>query len=733
MKTHVIPINIAEAVMDPFWDPALSTLPLWNIETGSTGAVDIEQIWCHVAFRWERFSENDRVLTMIRQIACDVAAYDTILVSMVAGAGSTVELSVTDSTGVERSGRFVTDGLRHEYPVTIGNLSTLASIRFTVTTKESDGAGWMNWIGLQHSDRLKYHLDFLDEIAKTIPMHVIEPENPTFAPRYGLVFSERELEAIRKRADEFVPAVFEHRPSELISDFILNGPDTRYCREREHGLNLLGLAKKAAVSGVIRRDAKLLLRAAEYAIAEALTPYWDWGMLSRAPGSAFEIRSFMQEVVLEDLATVMDLAYEFLTPGAVELIKRRMAEDGIGNINFVSWKHEYIHHCNQLPAFSSGRIAAYGILLQSWPRVEPYLDLAADDLTASLTDTVLSDGGFVEGPAYFHYTMSRGLVALKYYARATGKTFLEVVPDAVISSSRFADAIYSTDPDQDHIAICDAHAYTNTEFLARLASLMPESMWTTMYREKKARARTEVSPEEIVFDEQIPAKGPVASSFVYLPEMRLASSCRMHDGKTVKLLVLGNRGGAGHTHEDKGSFVLEYANCTIAMDPGICRYDHPLTPVLKYAQRHNMLVPVGIEERARPDNPLGGHVDIDASGDGDQFHAKIDCTPGWAKYYRRWMREYESPRAAEIVIRDRYELLRGSGVAFLLQTIQPVNIDGREVFVGKAEGMVSITAPENARISMVELELPESDAMQRCISFEMDGVSGAFEVVIRML
>jgi hypothetical protein len=100
------------------------------------------------------------------------------------------------------------------------------------------------------------------------------------------------------------------------------------------------------------------------------------GMVSVFPGSSFEIRSFSQSVVIEELVLIWDLAGELFTPAATELLKRRVAQEGMGNSNLVAWRHEYIHHCNQLAAFSPGRILGYALLERSWPRVKPYLEIA---------------------------------------------------------------------------------------------------------------------------------------------------------------------------------------------------------------------------------------------------------------------------------------------------------------------------------------------------------------------
>jgi hypothetical protein len=732
MQTQLFPFNTAEAVLDPFWDPLISTLPQWASRAASGCAVTVEQNWCNVVIQWERCTPSGAVLTMTRAADCDISDYDTFLFSYVFEAGHRIRVSATGKSGLRCSTEVISDGDRHELALPVDGISVLREVRVEFLSSGGSGSGWIIWTGLQHAGRLAEYRQYYRELARTIPNYVTSPENPAYEPHLGVVLSAQELHDLRAHAASVQPPTLTVEPAQLVSDFILSGPDTRYGREREHGLNLLRLARQCAIYGAVSMNADYLRRAAEYAVAEVLTTHWDWAFISRMPGSSFEIRSFMQEQILDDLATVLDLAHDFLTESSRELFLRRMAQDGIGNINFISWKHEYIHHCNQLPAFSGGRIAAYGVLLRSWPRVAPYLDLAVEELIAALEQTVLEDGGFEEGPSYFHYTMVRGLFALHCYARATGADFSNVVPERVRASVALADALYSTCPEQIHIPICDAHVTADPDTLARLAYLMPDSVWTTMYQKSKERSSAP-GFTALSLDSKIPGEGRLPSPFRYLPEMRLASSFRTYNEKPVRLIVLGNRAGAGHAHEDKGSFVLEYAGNTIAMDPGICSYSHPLTAVLKQAQRHNMLVPIGTDVRPHPANPLSSDIDIDCSGDEVSFSARVDCSTAWPGFFRMWLREIDSPEPGRITIIDEYELESGTGVAFLLQTVAPVRQDGSCVYIGEDSALARCIPDDRARIEVSESELPESGVPQRTVSFVADGVKGTLTTVIELL
>jgi len=53
-KMQIVPINEAEAIIDPFWDPAQSELDQWTIDPGAGHGLAVRQSWCWVEFEWAR-------------------------------------------------------------------------------------------------------------------------------------------------------------------------------------------------------------------------------------------------------------------------------------------------------------------------------------------------------------------------------------------------------------------------------------------------------------------------------------------------------------------------------------------------------------------------------------------------------------------------------------------------------------------------------------------------------
>ena len=388
---------------------------------------------------------------------------------------------------------------------------------------------------------------------------------------------------------------------------------------------------------------------------------------------------------------------------------------------------------NEPQAFSNGRICAYGVMRKHWPRVDPYLDMALDEVLATTEETIEADGSYLEGPSYMAYGLGSAGQALCWYARARGFPVEDIMPGCLSQTADFAEAVHSTDRDQDVIPICDATDQLPTPFLTMMAALNPDSRWVQIYRESSGNSPGVPSNVlSIRFADWVPEQAPPPRPFVRLEEMGVVASNRALGDHRVKLLLMGNKAGAGHTHEDKGSFVLEFGGDTFAMDPGKCSYGDPLMGQLKQCQRHNMLVPYGTTERPRPECPLHADVKPRATGDYTSFRAGIDATPGWDGYYARWERDWESPRPEVLRITDRWELENGKGVEFCWNTRLPVRVDDGKVHIEGENGRVVLAVPDRTTVRVDELRLIEPEGVQRRIAFRRNKRSSQMCVEARL-
>jgi hypothetical protein len=732
-----VPINMAEAIIEPFWVPELSGLPKWRIDPGAGHGLRIRQNWSAVDFEWASKPAAGPALRMSRDFHVDCSAYDRLLVRLSPPKGCVTRVAVATDRGPRA---FVSEPAaenRAEYVLDLQGARCIETITLELETgAEGGAAGWLTWIGLQNSERLAQYFDQWDYSGMQWDAYLKTPDATLrFEPRYGIFLTGEELADLRARHEsaaggaaaggesEFTrraAVAREYHPERGISEFVGSGGRTSaHSRVRDEFRPRLSGNPELAVAGLVLRDAEALRMAARYALSLAMSEHWDTGFMSVLPGSAWEDRAFRRSYTAEDIAVILDLAGEVFTDAGRTYLMRRLAEEGIGPINYVAWRHEYIFHCNQLAYFNTGRMYAYLVLERQWPRVKPYTDLALGDAIDNLENVIEPDGGSLEGPSYLNPTIRENYNAMKHYARARGRNLSELVPAIVRRTANYAAVVASTTSD-DVIAVCDSGASFRNDTLRILTELVPNSYWTTLYNKQQA-ARGEPTLDA----------APSLPAYIELPEIGYIASTRSLGDECVKVFIMGNKANAGHTHEDKGSFVLEFAGQTFAADLGICDYDDPIHAVYKQCQRHNMLVPVGMAERAAPLNPLPFDVRPTGKGDERAFRAQIDATPGWEGYYTKWVRTWDSPSPDVLTIRDEYELAKGDAVEFYWQTSLPVVRTDRVVTIRGDKGLATISVPPDCTVRIDRLPLAQGAEHTR-IAIRKPAPSGTLETIVHL-
>lgn len=746
-----VAFNEAEAVLEVFWQPEFSGFPEWEVDDGSGHRLHTAQNWAAVEFQWETRPETGPALRMRRAFNVDCSDYDRVLLAMTPPGGAVVRMRVDTDRG-ERL--FVSEpaaGDAVEYALDLDGATRVLGMAIEIEARE-DGpaAGWFKWIALQHGGLLeRYHRRWDFSHLRWEPHLVPEGEfAPAFEPRYGIFFDEAELESLRASHEKhlretgdspFLQAAAGLRgrhPESAISEFANSGGRRNYPdgRARDADRPSFSGGVQAARLGLILRDPDLVRLAARTALSMAVCERWHEGFTANYPGSSWELRSFRRSYVAQDIATIFDLAGEAFTEEGRRFLLRRLSEEGVGPINYVVWRYDYVHECNQLSYFSLGRVAAYLVLEREWPRVKPYTTLAATELQQLFDTQIMSDGGFMEPPTYFQGTFRLACDSLELYARGRGLAPEEVVPESLARTGDYAAVIASTRPDADVIPLGDSGENFSLGFLLRLARACPGSYWVTMARKRLERQEA-LADDDRLATAGIAEEGPPAPAFVFLPDTGHMASVRMLGEHAVKIFIPGNRGAGPHSHqhEDKGSFVLEFAGEAFAIDPGIGSYSDPLHNLRKQCEYHNMLVPTGTPERPRPLFEIP--VDVKPAGRGDAvgFEARLDVTPGWEAYFARWVRSWNSPGPDVLIIRDEYELTEGDGVAFYWQTRLPCEVDGRTVSIRGERGTVVIAAPEDAELQVDTLPGMAEAGAQRRIAIRKPGRAGALEVTARLL
>jgi hypothetical protein len=518
-------------------------------------------------------------------------------------------------------------------------------------------------------------------------------------------------------------------PEDLLIESV--GRDGRFTRDRH--LNKIVISPSAlAIAGILTKNKEMLRMAARYAMTLAVTPNWDEGFMAHFPGSPWTHAAFRESNVAHELAITLDLAGEMFTDAGRAFLLKRITINGIGHINYITWRDEYIHHMNQMAVFSHGRILGYAVLEKTMPGVKPYLELAYQDLVNNLQIAIEPDGSCVEGPNYLSYTIQEAAMALHYYAMARGKSLAEVTPSHMLRTADFAEAVYSTDNEKVVIPICDAGTNFGVETCNFLLAISDNSRWIDIKRKTLDGRKDQPGFLSLIVPQSGTDESPPMKPFVFLPDMGIMTSTRKIGDEWLKILIMGNKANAGHTHEDKGSFVVEFVGETVAGDYGVSNYADAMTFVSKQCQWHNMLIPLSEGNRPAPDNPVTTDVKPVGEGDVRSFKASIDVTQPWRVYFNRNVRTWDSPSPEKLVITDEYELKQGSGVEFNWQTMLPVNRKGNKLVIEGKRGIAEILIPQGVTCRIENHRCWTGNTVNRII-FSKKGQKGKMETKVTFI
>ncbi len=721
---RVTPVTMGDAVIEPFWDRNLDAWSQWVVSKDKT-AVKAEEGWCMVTLTWTAAAVGDGPLLQRIYPGPGVAlgVYSQLVFSAGFPKGTKITMRAQTDAG-KASQDFVCEvshTTQHILPLP-GGSTHLQRVEISIgAAAPGPVSGNLLWLGVRNPLEMAAEQEKW-RIFSAQPLDVFlrqEPESEDATPLYNILCPAEAFQKAKQEAVASGTPVLGLRSEVTLAPHLAGANQNLFGRKENQGrdrvlntfstpdgksMGLLEAAQKAAVAN----DMQSLREVAKAAIQIALIPHWDVDFITEFSDSSWEQRSFAQAQTCFALAVACDLAGVWLTPAGKELILRRLAESGLGNINYVTWKHPYIFSCNQLPVFSVGRMAVYSLLEKQsgWGHVKPYTELAFAELNESLAKNFLPDGGFPEGTGYLAYSLDNALPALAIYGNARGRPLRELLPPLLLKTDDYLEVLRSTEKPGALILVSDAQGGPwvglSASTLSVMAKLRPGGAAARMLATTSKETQSRLMLWALPAPDLAGVDSNVYVPFVRLPETGMASSARKVGDLWSKLFVIGGPAKAGHNHEDRGSFALEFAGETFAADPGGINYSNAMAQTMKYAQNHNMLVPV-IKDGIRPaaKNPAPVAVVPEAKGDTASFNAAFNPGVLWPDYYKNWRRAFSSPSPTELTITDDYELLKGEGVEFRWHTPLPVtNKDGLVVITG-SRGRAVITPPEGAKVEII--------------------------------
>ncbi len=499
-----IPINEAEAIVEPFWDRRISPLPKYAVIPGGeqsqeaprlaaggisstlpegnldaagrhVGANDALapdpaanpygarafQFWCWATLAWDSAPVDRTVLTLTRALEVDLAGYDTLIVRL--AAAPHVRLSVrAQIDGRERMliDRRPCAGEAREYEAPLGGrvLSRL-SLAFESGLPRGEEA-WLGWIGVADAGRREAMLARPNLFGPAWEGELLAPgATVDFAPRLSLVLDAGELQRVRARALSplYRPLMDQLRerarqamahprsPEDQVGTWHATSQWKLLVRERERDYRPFFIdAPICAFVGMVDRDPAASRFAARIAVSLAHTDHWHYTFQQGFPGSTWDIRGFPEAFVTGAVALAMDWAGCWLTADAEHLLRFAIATKGLPKMREVMLQWEYLWDCNQSHMIGLGRILGLLAVERGWPRVRDEIDQFERDVREMTDRYVQPDGSSHEGVGYWSNTFRATMPGLAVLARYRGKPLADLVPPRLASTWSYIGALLST-------------------------------------------------------------------------------------------------------------------------------------------------------------------------------------------------------------------------------------------------------------------------------------------------
>ena len=760
-------VNVAEMVIEPFWDRQMSGIRKWEIknfsyETSSTNwweripesiyakepvfcveseddsGLWMKETWSQLEFGCRKADIEYTALEMTRDFHSNCSNYDNLLLcGLIPPKATLVLTAVTDAGEFSETFTISEDAYKKEYALSIKGLMLLTVKIQIIFSKDYPGNGFLHWLMLRNSSLEKAYIQSMRvEDANWEPWLKDDSYEPSFTPFLGISTDEKNIADLRENKElvqMFTKAAYEMKePEQIISDYVNFGQDKRFARERDYEKYFENV-EDIATAALLAKDPVLVKKAARYALSIASCHFWQDSFMCRSIGLPFDHKAFVESICCRVIATIIDLVGEMFTNAGIQFLLRRLCEEGLANINWVVWKYaqppEDIFTMNQLAWFSSGRLAAYVVVERFWKGVSQYTDLAYDELCRSINMIVLPDGGYDEGPGYFTAAARFAGMGLHWYARARGKSFSEVIPQNLSKAVDFAECILSLDEHMPFIPVGDSHIGKPGTYSV-LAALMPESHWTTLFRklwEQDGEECTDLLT--IQLEKSIPLEGPAYRNYISMPDWGGVASVRELDGEKIKILHCGGNAGANHGHQDKGSFVVQFAGETIFADPGIGSYDDYIGSSMGRIQWHNMLIPL-VKDKIIEPYPPSKDIKPISKGNDISFHSRMELTACWEGIFKHWSRDLDSEQPDSLRITDTYLLENADSVMLNLVTPLFVTIEEEYVIITGKKSKVVIKPNQNSSIELIAL--PEyRGSKYTCITMKSNGTEGTIKTEIK--
>jgi hypothetical protein len=320
-------------------------------------------------------------------------------------------------------------------------------------------------------------------------------------------------------------------------------------------------------------------------------------------------------------------------------------------------------------------------LARHWPYGGDFLEPFRAALDQTVRAYYAADGGTYEGIGYATGSLQQALAGYALYARHRGVPLESIVPDVAVRCVDYITAMLSTEApvgavikhsDGGRAGVCVASG--SLGLLCRLSGdpAVPELLAGVKEHSPRANYAPEHELNIVYGPDELPPPAARPPVFRNLAVTGLLCSNRPTADGPVRVQVIGGPAGAGHGHDDRGSFVLEAFGDELAADRGQMPYVDPRCAIIKYARYHNLAVPHADDGAPlRQHNPCPVATVAEGEGDEQHLHCRVDLNGVWPEPVTGAERLLDSDDPRRLVVTDRLRLERPLQVGFYLHSRYP--------------------------------------------------------------
>ena len=678
----MVPLNDCEWLIEPFYESQIRGVA-WRLEDAVPSA-ELQPQWQALSLRWEAAAAGDVIGRLVRDVDIDLLEADRLCVRASLGEQCALSLeAVVDGAAQTVVDRAPGQNRFAEYEGTIqgGELERLR-LELITPTGASGPAHFLWLIAVDGAGRQRRHR--LTPVYDATWPGLLRDDDRELTPQLDLFLPPGGVEALRRRAasptyrpvwqqlqgdaaalETTCPerSVREHLSRSGLSE------DGRYSHDAgppvdpAHALAPEGM-QAAALVALVNNDAAMGRLALRHALAAMHCTHWEDSFMSTRPGALWDHRAFTAMTWQEAVLRTFDWAGALLTSAGRELIARSISRKVLPMVDWSLRKYAYMRGNNQGIYFGWAGVMAACALGRLLPHGDEGLEGYLDVLRESVSGYFLPDGGADEGPGYHDKSCGRAIDGFVVAARYRGEPETALVPDALLRAPNYYRHVVSTVRPGGYVTVADGGGQGENRAhegaLPRLARLAPEP---TVRRMAAALTRPDGAgrvPGSLTQltegPDALPGESPEPPAFGILSDTGMLCSSRPTPHGPVRAQLIGAKASAGHSHEDKGSLLLEAFGEDLLIDRGICFYGDARGDLLKRACMHNMLTPDDRDGRPiRQRNPLPEPIIPTGRGDERTLDASVDHTAGWPGTLARAERRLRSEAPTRFTLTDLAE------------------------------------------------------------------------------